>query len=154
MQVLTTTKGQSGLPRYFSQAFDVARRMEHGRLDMVLPDGRRFRAEGTKPGPVAEMDIHDPDIFARLIREGDLGFCEAYLEGGWSTPDLQAFMDLVHHDNEAVYDGYPGMGLLRAYEKLRFWLQSNSKGQARKNISYHYDLGNDFYALWLDDTMT
>jgi cyclopropane-fatty-acyl-phospholipid synthase len=154
MQVLTTTKGQSGLPRYFTAAFDVARRMEHGRLDMVLPHGRRFRAEGTKPGPVAELDIHDPDIFARLIREGDLGFCEAYLEGGWSTPDLQAFMDLVHHDNEAVYDGYPGMGLLRAYEKLRFWLQSNSKGQAKKNISYHYDLGNDFYALWLDDTMT
>jgi cyclopropane-fatty-acyl-phospholipid synthase len=154
MQVLTTTKGQAGLPRYFTQAFDVARRMEHGRLDMVLPDGRRFRAEGTKPGPVAEMDIHDADIFARLIREGDLGFCEAYLEGGWSTPDLQAFMDLVHHDNEAVYDGYPGMGLIRAYEKLRFWLQSNSKGQAKKNISYHYDLGNDFYALWLDDTMT
>jgi cyclopropane-fatty-acyl-phospholipid synthase len=154
MQVLTTTKGQADLPRYFTQAFEVARRMEHGRLDMVLPDGRRFRAEGAKPGPVAEMDIHDEDIFARLIREGDLGFCEAYLEGGWSTPDLQSFMDLVHHDNEAVYDGYPGMGLLRAYEKLRFWLQSNSKGQAKKNISYHYDLGNDFYALWLDDTMT
>jgi cyclopropane-fatty-acyl-phospholipid synthase len=154
MQVLTTTKGQAGLPRYFPQAFEVARRMEHGRLDMVLPDGRRFRAEGTKPGPVAEIDIHDPDIFARLVREGDLGFCEAYLEGGWSTPDLQAFMDLVHHDNEGMYDGYPGMGFLRAYEKLRFWLQSNSKGQARKNISYHYDLGNDFYALWLDDTMT
>jgi cyclopropane-fatty-acyl-phospholipid synthase len=154
MQVLTTTKGQAGLPRYFAQAYEVARRMEHGRLDMVLPDGRRFRAEGAKPGPVAEIDIHDPDIFARLIREGDLGFCEAYLEGGWSTPDLQAFMDLVHHDNEGVYDGYPGMGLLRAYEKLRFWLQSNSKGQARKNISYHYDLGNAFYALWLDDTMT
>jgi cyclopropane-fatty-acyl-phospholipid synthase len=154
MQVLTTTKGQAGLPRYFAQAYEVARRMEHGRLDMVLPDGRRFRAEGAKPGPVAEIDIHDPDIFARLIREGDLGFCEAYLEGGWSTPDLQAFMDLVHHDNEGMYDGYPGMGLLRAYEKLRFWLQSNSKGQARKNISYHYDLGNAFYALWLDDTMT
>jgi cyclopropane-fatty-acyl-phospholipid synthase len=154
MQVLTTTKGQVDLPRYFTQAFEVARRMEHGRLDMVLPDGRRFRAEGTNPGPVAEMDIHDADIFARLVREGDLGFCEAYLEGGWSTPDLQAFMDLVHHDNEEVYDGYPGMGLLRAYEKLRFWLQSNSKGQAKKNISYHYDLGNDFYALWLDDTMT
>ncbi len=154
MQVLTTTKGQADLPRYFTQAFEVARRMEHGRLDMVLPDGRRFRAEGTNPGPVAEMDIHDADIFARLVREGDLGFCEAYLEGGWSTPDLQAFMDLVHHDNEEVYDGYPGMGLLRAYEKLRFWLQSNSKGQAKKNISYHYDLGNDFYALWLDDTMT
>jgi cyclopropane-fatty-acyl-phospholipid synthase len=154
MQVLTTTRGQAGLPRYFAQAFEVARKLEHGRLDVVLPDGRRFRAEGPKAGPVAEMDVHDPDLFARLIREGDLGFSEAYLDGGWSTPDLQAFMDLVHHDNDSIYNGYPGMGLVRAYEKLRFWLQSNTKGQARKNISYHYDLGNDFYALWLDDTMT
>jgi cyclopropane-fatty-acyl-phospholipid synthase len=154
MDVLTTTRGQTGLPRYFVQAFEQARRMQHGRLDVVLPDGRRFRTEGTKPGPVAEMDVHDPDLFARLIREGDLGFSEAYLEGGWSTPDLQAFMDLVNFDNDAVYDGYPGLGLVRAYERLRFWLRSNSKRQARKNISYHYDLGNDFYALWLDDTMT
>jgi cyclopropane-fatty-acyl-phospholipid synthase len=154
MQVLTTTRGQAGLPRYFAQAFEVARKLEHGRLEVVLPDGRRFRVEGAKAGPVAEMDVHDPDLFARLIREGDLGFSEAYLDGGWSTPDLQAFMDLVHHDNDSIYNGYPGMGLVRAYEKLRFWLQSNTKGQARKNISYHYDLGNDFYALWLDDTMT
>lgn len=154
MDVLTTTKGQSGLPRYFSAALDVAKRLERGRLDFVLPDGRRFRVEGREPGPVAEIDIHNPDCFARLIREGDLGFCDAYLEGWWSTPDLQAFMDLVQGGNEGVYDGYPGMGLVRAYEKMRFWLQSNSKRQARKNIAYHYDLGNDFYRLWLDDTMT
>lgn len=154
MDILTSTERQPGLPRYFSQVFEVARKMEYGRLDMVLPDGRRFRAEGPKPGPVAELDLHDPDIFARLIREGDLGFCEAYFEGGWSTPDLQAFMDLVHYGNEEVYDGYPGMGLIRAYERLRFWLLSNTRRQARKNISYHYDLGNDFYRLWLDDTMT
>ena len=70
----------------------------------------------------------NPDLFARLIREGDLGFCDAYLDGWWSTPDLQAFMDLIHaRRTTMVYDGYPGMGLLRAYERLRFWLQSNSK---------------------------
>lgn len=154
MTALTTTQGQTGLPRYFATAFEVARRLQKGRLDFVLPDGRRFRAEGNKPGPVAELQIHNPDTFARLIREGDLGFCDAYLEGWWSTPDLQAFMDLIHEDNETVYDGYPGMALIRNYEKLRFWLQSNSKTQARKNIQYHYDLGNDFYRLWLDDTMT
>ncbi|SEM68729.1 SAM-dependent methyltransferase [Palleronia pelagia] len=154
MENLTSTKGQAGLPRYFAQAFAMASKLEHGRLDFVLPDGRRFRAEGTKPGPVAEIDIHHPDLFARLIREGDLGFCEAYLDGWWSTPDLQAFMDVVHADNDDVYDGFPGQGLVRAYERLRFWLQSNSKRQARKNISHHYDLGNDFYKLWLDDTMT
>jgi len=154
MTALTTTQGQTGLPRYFATAFEVARRLDHGRMDFVLPDGRRFRAEGKRPGPVAEIRIDNPDTFARLIREGDLGFCDAYLEGWWSTPDLQAFMDLIHEDNEGVYDGYPGMGLVRAYERMRFWLQSNSKAQARKNISYHYDLGNDFYRLWLDDTMT
>jgi cyclopropane-fatty-acyl-phospholipid synthase len=103
---------------------------------------------------VAELHIHNPEIFARLVREGDLGFCEAYLEEWWSTPDLQAFMDLVHADNDDLYDGFPGMGLVRAFEKLRFWLASNSKRQARKNIAHHYDLGNDFYGLWLDETMT
>ena len=154
MTVLTSTQGQDNLPRYFAQAFQTAQKVQFGRLDMKLEDGRVFRAEGAKPGPVAEFTVHNDDLFARLIREGDLGFCDAYLDGWWSTPDLQAFMDLVHADNDDVYDGYPGMALVRAYEKLRFWMQSNSKRQAKKNISYHYDLGNDFYALWLDDTMT
>ncbi|WP_420011753.1 class I SAM-dependent methyltransferase, partial [Tateyamaria sp.] len=65
-----------------------------------------------------------------------------------------AFMDWVHADNDSIYDGFPGMGLVRNFEKFRFWLQRNHREQARKNISYHYDLGNEFYKLWLDDTMT
>ena len=61
-------------------------------------------------------------MFTRLVREGDLGFSDAYLEGEWSTPDLRAFMDLVHLGNDTVYDGFPGQMLIRAYERLRFWL--------------------------------
>jgi cyclopropane-fatty-acyl-phospholipid synthase len=152
--ILTTTDGQGNLPRYFAPVFDKVRQIPRGRIDMVLPDGRTFRAEGKAAGYVAELQIHNPDLFARLIREGDLGFCEAYMEGWWSTPDLMAFMDLVHDEADEIYDGFPGQGLLRAYERLRFWLQSNSKRQAKKNISHHYDLGNDFYSLWLDETMT
>jgi cyclopropane-fatty-acyl-phospholipid synthase len=154
MSVRTTTVGETDLPRYFAQVFQTVSRLKNGRLEFHLPDGRVFRAEGTNPGPLGICEVHDPDIFARLIREGDLGFCDAYLEGGWSTPDLQALMDAVHADNDEVYDGFLGMALVRAYEKLRFWMQGNSKRQAKKNISYHYDLGNDFYSLWLDDTMT
>ena len=155
MDVLTTTAGQTGLPRYFTAAYDVARKMAAGRLDFRLPDGRLFRIEGSKPGPAAELSVHNPEVFARLVREGDLGFCDAYLDGWWSTPDLQALMDLVQlPENTMVNDGFPGMGLVRVYERLRFWLQSNSKKQARKNIHHHYDLGNDFYSLWLDETMT
>ena len=154
MTVLTSTKGQTGLPRYFAATFEAALRLERGRMDFRLPDGRVFRAEGPGVGPAAEISILNSDVFARLIRDGDLGFSEAYLEGWWTTPDLQGFMDLVTIGNSQVYDAFPGFAMVRAYERLRFWLQSNSKRQARKNIAAHYDLGNDFYKLWLDDSMT
>ena len=155
MTVLTSSQGQHGLPRYFAQVLRVLERLQAGQLDFVLPDGRRFRSQGSQPGPVAEVRVRNADVFSRLIREGDLGFCDAYLDGDWDTPDLQAFMDLVQIPaNNAVNDGFPGMGLVRAYERMRHWMRSNSRTQARRNIAYHYDLGNDFYKLWLDDTMT
>ncbi|WP_300517514.1 cyclopropane-fatty-acyl-phospholipid synthase family protein [Aliiroseovarius sp.] len=152
--ILTKTEGQEDLPRYFAQVFDLAGRLKNGRLDFVLPDGRRFRAHGQNPGFVAELHAHDDDVFARLVREGELGFCDSYIEGGWTTPDLQAFLDLIQDDNEELYNGFPGMALVRAYERLRFWLRRNTRKQAKKNIAAHYDLGNDFYALWLDESMT
>lgn len=155
MTVFTSTDGHANLPRYFAPIMDVMGNMERGRIDVKLPDGRVFRIEGDEPGFVAEIEVHNTDVFSRIIREGDMGFCEAYLEGWWSTPDLMAFMDLIHQgEAEEAYDGFPGQFFVRAYEKLRFWFQQNSKAQAKKNISYHYDLGNDFYGLWLDDTMT
>ncbi|UYP69198.1 cyclopropane-fatty-acyl-phospholipid synthase family protein [Thalassobacter stenotrophicus] len=154
MTLLTTTDGQKNLPRYFARVFAVAQLVQNGRLDIHLPDGRSFRVEGPQPGPVAEMHVHNVDLFARTVRDGDVGFCEAYMDGWWDTPDLMAFFDFVHADNEAIYDGYPALTLVKAYERVRFWLQRNTKKQARKNISAHYDLGNDFYKLWLDDTMT
>lgn len=155
MEVLATVKGQGGLPRYFATVFEAALRLGEGRLDFVLPDGRRFRAEGRAPGLAAEIRVVNPDLFARLVREGDLGFCDAYLDGWWESPDLQAFLDLIQRPaNNIVGDGFPGLGLVRAWERLRFWLQANSKRQARRNIAHHYDLGNEFYRLWLDETMT
>ena len=152
--ILTETGGQEGLPRYFEQCFAAAKNLKQGRLDIRLPDGRVFRAGGAAPGPVAEIAVHQGDVFARMVREGYLGFCDAYLEGWWSTPDLQSFMDLVNADNDEMYNSYPGQVIAQFYEKIRFWLQRNTKAQARRNISYHYDLGNEFYRLWLDDTMT
>ena len=154
MNVLTSTKGQKDLPRYFPAVFDVASQLNHGRLEFHLPDGRIFSAEGRKPGLTAVINVHNPDCFARLIREGDMGFSDAYLEGWWSSPDLQVFMDTILDRNEEVFDGFPGMGSLRVFERFRHWMHSNSKEQAKKNIAYHYDLGNEFYSKWLDETMT
>jgi len=154
MVVLKSTDGEKNLPRYFAQSFGVIKKLNNGTLDVKLEDGRVFRAQGLLDGPKAEFTVHNDDLFARLIREGDLGFSDAYLDGWWTTPDLQTFMDLMHAENDEVYEGFPGMALVRLYERARFWLQSNSKKQAKKNISYHYDLGNDFYSLWLDKSMT
>lgn len=154
MKIITTTHAQSDLPRYFARVFDLVCGMKHGRLDFVLPDSRVFRAQGRQDGPAAQLIVHDPDLFSRLVREGDLGFCDAYLEGWWSTPDLQVFMDLMNADNDEIYNGFPGMIFVRGYERFRFWLRSNSRRQAKKNIAHHYDLGNEFYRLWLDRTMT
>ena len=154
MDYLTSTDGQANLPRYFKQIFARMQRMGYGRLDIVLPDGRRFRAQGTKAGQAAEVQVHNPDAFARLLREGDLGLAEAFMDGWWSTPDLQALMDVIFRDNPVLLDEFTGVALVRAFEKLRHWLRGNSRRQARKNISYHYDLGNDFYSLWLDESMT
>lgn len=154
MTILTDTQGQRKLPRYFKQAFAQARNINSGRLDIRLPDGRVFRAQGKTPGPAAEIVIHDPEVIARLIREGDIGFSEAYMDGAWSTPDLQAFMDLIHSDNPALLDDFAGQSIVRLWEHLRHFLRRNSRAQARKNIAHHYDLGNDFYKLWLDESMT
>jgi cyclopropane-fatty-acyl-phospholipid synthase len=154
MQPITTLDGQKDLPRYFAATFQLARTMKNGRIDFRLPDGRVFRVDAPGPGPVAEIAVHNPDTFARLIREGDLGMADAYLEGWWTTPDLQAFMDVLHADNDEAYDSFAGMQLVRIWERFRHWMNRNTKDQAKKNISYHYDLGNEFYRLWLDDTMT
>ena len=154
MHPITTLEGQKDLPRYFGAAYQLAQKLQNGRMDFRLPDGRLFRVDGPNPGPVAEIEIHNPDTFARLIREGDLGFADAYLEGWWSTPDLQAFMDVIHADNDDVYDSFGGLQIVRLWERLRHWMNRNTREQAKKNISYHYDLGNSFYSLWLDETMT
>ncbi|SDZ32689.1 cyclopropane-fatty-acyl-phospholipid synthase [Jannaschia faecimaris] len=154
MDALTTTDGQKDLPRYFRRCFAMAEKTRSGRIDIVLRDGRRFRHQGTEPGPVAEIICTNEEVFTRLVREGDIGFMESYMDGAWTTPDLQAVFDFINKEGDMLIQQFPGLKWVQAYERLRFWLQRNTKEQAKKNIEAHYDLGNDFYALWLDRTMT
>ncbi len=154
MAVFTTTQGQMNLPRYFAMVFTSLKALQRGTLDLVLSDGRVFRVKGSDAGKHAQVVSKDDAVWARLIREGDMGFSDGYLEGQWITPDLQSFMDVIFDNFSEISRQYPGVGILRMYERLRHWMNRNTKEQAKKNISYHYDLGNDFYARWLDDTMT
>ncbi|MEM9430392.1 MAG: cyclopropane-fatty-acyl-phospholipid synthase family protein [Pseudomonadota bacterium] len=153
-EILTTTRGARDLPRWFQPAFATLCRLRAGRIDVVLPDGRTFRAEGGEPGPAAKLLVWNDSVFGRVLRDGDLGFAEAYMDGWWDTPDLQTLLDVLMRSNNEVARALPGLGLIRAYERLRHRLRDNSKAQAARNIQAHYDLGNRFYATWLDETMT
>jgi len=152
--VLTSTRGQPGLPRWFQTCFLLLARMERGQLDIVLPDGRVFRRKGAAAGSHGVVIVRNPAVFARAVKDGELGFSEAYMDGWWDTPDLQALLDMLLENDEMIRTTFMGAALMRLLERLRHWRRSNSKSQARRNISYHYDLGNSFYATWLDQTMT
>ncbi|SOH95325.1 cyclopropane-fatty-acyl-phospholipid synthase [Monaibacterium marinum] len=154
MTYLTTTSGQSDLPRWFAQGYAILSNIQAGTVDMVLPDGRVFRAQGDEAGPYGRIDVRDPAMFARVVRDGEIGFSEAFMDGHWDTPDLQALMDVLLLNNDVIGRNAPGVALVRMWERMNHWLRRNSKDQARRNISYHYDLGNEFYGLWLDDTMS
>ena len=153
MQVITELKGQKDLPPWFAASFEVLRGIELGRVDIALPDGRVFRVEGGA-GPTARLDVREPELFARVAREGELGFCEAYMDGWWDTPDLQALLDVLLSSKNWVKRNHPLAAVVRVYTRARHWMNRNTRDRARRNISYHYDLGNAFYGRWLDETMT
>ncbi|WP_413788581.1 class I SAM-dependent methyltransferase [Paludibacillus litoralis] len=146
--------GEKPTPRYFRSVFSIIKKLKVGSMAFVLPDGRRFEKASGTPGPHGEIVVRNPDMFARLVREGDLGFAESYMDAWWDTPDLQALMDVILLNNDTVGRGFPGMALVRSYERFRHWMNRNTKAGAARNISHHYDLGNEFYSAWLDETMT
>ncbi len=138
-----------------AKLIDQASKYVAGELRVVLPDGQRYTLANGTPGRVSEIDIHDMEVFDRLMSEGWASMGDTYVEGKWSSPDLQGFMDHIYDMDPALWDElFTGNWVTALVSKIRFWLQRNHRTQARKNISYHYDLGNAFYGLWLDDTMT
>lgn len=154
MDALTTTKGQKDLPRWFAPTFQIFKKFRYGAMAFSLPDGRVFRIEGSEPGPEGRADVKDVRLFARIMREGKLGFAESYLDGWFDSPDLQGMLDTMYMNNRELTPSLKVAAMARNYERVRHWLNRNSKAQAKKNISHHYDLGNDFYSLWLDESMT
>ncbi len=130
----------------------MAAKLRVGTLEMVFPDGSRHRAIATE-SPHAEIIINHPGAVARLATGGSLGLAEAYIDGMWSSPDIRAIMSLAYINEEEWEETLNGRRLKRLIAKLLHLLRPNSRGGAKRNIVDHYDLGNDFYAAWLDPTM-
>ena len=129
-------------------------RISHGSLRLLTPDGMTHDFAGDAPGPNAVMQINDWRTVPALAAKGDIGLTEAYRDGWVDSPDLTALLTfgLV---NEAALDRYIyGKPLQALAMRALYLLNRNTRGGSRRNIAAHYDLGNDFYRLWLDETMT
>lgn len=130
-------------------------RISHGQLSVRLPDGNRLTFSGDQAsGLVAELVIHNADVFSHLCSGGAMAFAECYIDGLWDSPDLSALMRLLHRNESALRTHRIGSLLTRLYNRYYHRSRNNNRHGSRRNIAYHYDLGNDFYRSWLDSGMT
>ncbi|PJB45039.1 MAG: SAM-dependent methyltransferase [Comamonadaceae bacterium CG_4_9_14_3_um_filter_60_33] len=135
--------------------------LRHGALTLVLPDGshRRFgehphlHALPSPQHPSATLHLHNWKVFPAALKSGDIGFAESFIAGDWSTPDLTELLKLFAANRQAMDSVIYGTWGGRLLYRIKHLLQHNSRANSRKNIHAHYDLGNDFYRLWLDETM-
>lgn len=129
-------------------------RLSIGTLRVNLPDGRSLRFAGTQPGGEGTINVRDWATFSRALRGGSLGFAEAYLDGLWESPDLAEVLCIASLNAEAMGGVARGTFVVNALARLHHLLRPNTKKGSERNIHAHYDLGNDFYGLWLDPSMT
>jgi len=150
--ILSSKYTDAALGGEVSLALEILGRLKDGALTVSLPNGREYLlGDGTTR---AALSVNDLSMFAQTFARGDIGFAESFIRGEWDTDQLADLLTLLG-DNRAVIERalYGNWWRLIAY-RLHHLLRANTKAGSKRNITAHYDLGNAFYALWLDPTMT
>lgn len=146
--------------RPFSALERFARSQLHERLAglrwgrLVLRDELGSQVFGGAHGPSATIEVHDGELYLDIAKQGSVGAGEAYAHGAWSTDDLVAVIRILVRNRDVLQGMERGLARLGS-AALRLWHRrhDNTRSGSRENISAHYDLGNEFYELWLDETM-
>jgi len=139
----------------FARLLDhLHKRLEQGGIEATLPDGSRRRIGFHRPGPVAIVHLNSWLSLVRLATSGSVGWYRAWEKGEWSSPDPVPLFDLFMRNGASLGEIGRAKGSARWYNQLMHRRRDNDRRTARRNIAAHYDLGNDFYAAWLDPSMT
>jgi cyclopropane-fatty-acyl-phospholipid synthase len=151
---LNTLSLSESAPAAARAVFQLMKRLKHGSLDVHMPDGTSARFGSATDGePRAAIRLRNWNPCAAALKSGDIGFAESFIAGDWTTPDLTALLTLFIANRDEVesviYGTWWGSLLYRA----KHLFNRNSRSGSKKNIHAHYDLGNQFYRLWLDPTM-
>lgn len=131
-----------------------ASRIVFGTLTIEFPDGRNYYVKAAQSGPDATIIIRSPKFVWQVISGGKLGLARAYIDNNWDSPDLGAVLDLGIANEQCLNSVLALPALARLMTNLRHRLRANTRKGSKRNIAFHYDLGNRFYARWLDETMT
>ena len=153
--LMNTTTAPLILPKTAPAAartvFKLLQKIQHGCLLLQLPDGSMQRV-GQGSEPTATLSIHHWRVFTQALKSGDIGFAEGYINGDWTTNDLAGLLQLFIQNRHAVEEVIYGTWWGRLAYRIKHLLNRNTRTNSKKNIHAHYDLGNAFYELWLDDT--
>ncbi len=128
--------------------------LEKGHLKILTPDGKTYDFEGQEKGHCATIRVADWKVFSSMAWRGNIGLADDYRTGAWDTDDLQSLIALGLDNKAALREYVIGHPLFRKLSALSYLKKLNTLRGSRKNIHDHYDLGNDFYKLWLDPTMS
>jgi len=132
----------------------VLENLRVGTLDVTLADGSTHRFVGQMPGPEADLQIKTRAALGQIMRDGKMGFCEAFMTGGVSSSHLPTLIELAVLQNTYVEENLRFSRIKNWLRQVHHYMRSNTRTGSKKNISFHYDLGNSFYAKWLDQSMT
>jgi cyclopropane-fatty-acyl-phospholipid synthase len=125
-----------------------------GALTFALPGGREVELTGAPEGPAARLTVRDYHFLDRVFSRGLLGFGEGYMAGEWDSPDISALLLAFSRNLDRLDDLIRGNRVMRWVVTGWHKLNANTRRGAKRNIEAHYDLGNEFYGLWLDPSMT
>ena len=152
MNETLTLRGGESLARDTRTVFRLLQNLRGGLLEVRLPDGSSALFGDGETG--VTLHVYDEEMFSRVLARGDIGLAEAYLDNQWDSSDLTALLTLLASNREALKDALYGSWRQLLAARIRHWMNRNSRTGSKRNIMAHYDLGNAFYRLWLDPTMS
>jgi len=130
---------------------DIGEKISNGKLTITLPNNESLEFFG-KGDLKSNLKLNSYMPILRTITSGHVGFAESYLKGEWTSSDLESLLEIMVTNLPEAFSAKSKIHL--TYNRIIHFFRENTKSRAKKNIQYHYDLGNDFYKLWLDKTMT
>ncbi len=148
---------QHVLGRVIGRRFDhLLDGIQHGQLSMTWPDGHTTRHGNmsTDPSQNAQVTLHNFRPVRQMMLLGENGFAESYLRGDWATDNLRNLFTLIMNNEAEVAAMTAGSWFARLMNSVRHARNHNSLSGSQRNIEFHYDLGNEFYQLWLDPSMS